>query len=208
MIKHRPRAPMITLRWFVVALPGVDAWQTHHTPGKAAQRSVDLIVAVRNRRRQAIVAGMRAYPSGVAAGMSDEALRKLIGDRDIGVLVTLMPDGRPHVSTITYEVDEPVSLIRVSITDGRVKTRNVQRDGRVSLHVSSADGWSWAAAEGTAELSPVAQDRHDATVEELIEVYRNIAGEHPDWDDYRRAMVEDERLVLRLRVRRLYGHVN
>lgn len=145
---------------------------------------------------------------GVAADMTDATLRKLIRSRDIGVLATVMPDGRPHVSTINYEVDAAVSLIRVSITDGRVKTRNLHRDGRAVLHVSSADGWSWAAAEGTAELSPAARDRHDDTVEELIEVYRNIAGEHPDWDDYRRAMVDDGRLVLRLRVDRLYGHAN
>lgn len=151
---------------------------------------------------------MRRRALGVAADMSDEALKKLIRGRDMGVLVTLMPDGRPHVSTINYEVDEDVSRVRMSITDGRVKTRNVRRDARATLHVSSADGWSWAAVEGTAELSPVARERDDGAVAELIEVYRNIAGEHPDWDDYRRAMVEDKRLVLRLQVRRLYGQVN
>jgi hypothetical protein len=60
--------------------------------------------------------------------------------------------------------------------------------------------------EATAELSPVAADRRDATVEELIEVYRLVQGkEHPDWDDYRRAMVADRRLVIRLHVERLYG---
>ena len=51
----------------------------------------------------------------------------------------------------------------------------------------------------------MAADEHDATVEELIEVYRLINGEHPDWADYRAAMVRDERLVLTLRVERLYG---
>ena len=50
-------------------------------------------------------------------------------------------------------------------------------------------------------------DPQDATVEELIEVYRAIAGEHPDWDDFRRAMVADRRLVFRLRVERIYGNV-
>jgi hypothetical protein len=60
--------------------------------------------------------------------------------------------------------------------------------------------------EATAELSPIATDRHDATVEELIEVYRLVQGkEHPDWDDYRRAMVADQRLLVRLHVERLYG---
>jgi hypothetical protein len=61
-------------------------------------------------------------------------------------------------------------------------------------------------AEGTAALSPVAAARDDATVEELIDVYRAIRGEHPDWDDYRRAMVEDHRLVLRIDVERAYAY--
>lgn len=51
----------------------------------------------------------------------------------------------------------------------------------------------------------MAQDLHDPVVEELIEVYRLIRGGHPDWDEYRRAMVEDQRVVLRLSVERMYG---
>jgi hypothetical protein len=71
--------------------------------------------------------------------------------------------------------------------------------------VSAADGWGYAVADGTATLSPVSADLHDETVEELIDVYRSIAGEHPDWDDYRRAMVADQRLVVRIQVERTYG---
>lgn len=59
--------------------------------------------------------------------------------------------------------------------------------------------------EGEAELSTVAAAPDDATVDELVEVYRAMAGEHPDWDDYRRAMVKDRRLVVRLRPGRAYG---
>jgi hypothetical protein len=54
-------------------------------------------------------------------------------------------------------------------------------------------------------LSPVAADKTDATVEELIEQYRGFVGEHPDWDDFRRAMVADGRLVLRVHPERAYG---
>jgi PPOX class probable F420-dependent enzyme len=140
----------------------------------------------------------------VGDDMTDEALMKLLRDRDLGVLATLLPDGRPHLSTINYGVDDD-GVIGVSITDGRVKTKNLRRDPRASLHVSSANGWSWVVAEGKAELSAVALDPYDDAVEELIELYRGIAGEHPDWDDYRRAMVADKRLVLRLNVQRLYG---
>jgi PPOX class probable F420-dependent enzyme len=137
--------------------------------------------------------------------MSDQPLRKLLRSKHLGVLATLLADGRPHLSTITYAVDEASSIVRISITDSRVKTRNLRRDPRAALHVTGDTPWSWVTAEGTAELSPVAADPQDETVEELIAYYRAVSGEHPDWDDYRRAMVADKRLVLRLPVERLYG---
>ncbi len=71
--------------------------------------------------------------------------------------------------------------------------------------MTSADRWAYTVAEGTADLTPVAADPNDDTVEELIRLYRDVLGEHPDWDDYRQAMVRDRRLVLRLRVERAYG---
>lgn len=135
----------------------------------------------------------------------DTALVKLLAVRDIGVLATLKRDGRPQLSTINYHFDEGRRLVRISITGDRAKARNLARDPRASLHVSSPDGWAWVVAEGTAELTAVAADPGDATVEELVEVYRDIRGEHPDWDEYRRVMVEDGRLVVRLHVERLYG---
>ena len=64
----------------------------------------------------------------------------------------------------------------------------------MTLHVASKDFWTWVAVEGTAELTPVAADPHDATVEELVTYYRGINGEHHDWDEYRAAMVADRRL--------------
>ncbi|GAA4241710.1 PPOX class F420-dependent oxidoreductase [Actinomadura meridiana] len=140
--------------------------------------------------------------------MADEtALAKLVAGRDLGVLITLRRDGRPQSSNINYHYDEARRLARISITADRAKARNLARDPRASLHVSSADGWSYAVAEGTAELSPVAAEPGDATVEELVEVYRDIRGDHPDWDEYRRVMVEDGRLVVRLTVERFYGIV-
>ena len=76
------------------------------------------------------------------------------------------------------------------------------------MRVAGPGGAGYIVVEGTAEFSPVSADEHDATVEELIEVYRLIGGkEHPDWDDYRRAMVADGRVVLRLHVEKLYGWV-
>ena len=139
--------------------------------------------------------------------MSDQALRTLLRSQHLGVLATLLPDGRPHLSTITYAVDETAKTVRVSLTDTRVKTRNLRRDPRVALHVTGATPWSWVTAEGAGELSPVATDPYDATVEELIAYYRAVSGEHPDWAEYRQAMVTDRRLVLRMQVDRLYGQV-
>jgi PPOX class probable F420-dependent enzyme len=130
-------------------------------------------------------------------------LWELFGERGRGVLVTLRRDGRPQLSNVDY-LAEP-GLIRCSTTAGRAKVRNLLRDPRVSFHVTTADGGAYAVAEGTAILTPPATAPDDATVEELVEVYRRIRGEHPDWADYRAAMVADGRLVLRLTVDRVYG---
>ena len=120
-----------------------------------------------------------------------------------GVLTTLKADGRPQLSNIIYAVDG--DLVRISITADRAKARNAARDPRVSLHVTSDDFWAYVVLEGDAELSPVAAAPDDETVAELVELYRSMAGEHPDWDDYRAAMVRDKRLVLRLRPTHAYG---
>lgn len=121
-----------------------------------------------------------------------------------GVLVTLKRDGRPQLSNVGYAVGDD-GVVRVSITDGRAKYANAARDARVSLHVTAEDFRSYVVLEGDAELTPVATAPDDATADELVEVYRGLVGEHPDWDDYRRAMVADRRLVLRLRPTHAYG---
>ncbi|MFC7012377.1 PPOX class F420-dependent oxidoreductase [Streptomyces viridiviolaceus] len=134
-----------------------------------------------------------------------DALLKLFSEERGGVLVTLKRDGRPQLSNVIHTYDPAGRIIRVSLTDDRAKTRNLRRDPRASYHVTTADRWAYAVAEGTADLSPVAADPHDETVEELVRLHREAIGEHPDWDDYRAAMVRDHRLVLRLRVDRVYG---
>lgn len=137
--------------------------------------------------------------------LGDGPLLKLLTDQHKGTLVTLKRDGRPQLSNVLYAFDPATRLIRVSVTDTRAKTRNARRDPRVSLYVTSPDFWSYLVAEGTAELTPVATDPNDATVDELVDLYRSISGEHPDWTDYRTAMVTERRLVLRITVERLYG---
>ena len=135
----------------------------------------------------------------------DPRLLAVVAANRWGVLATIKRDGRPQLSTVGYAWDD--GLIRISVTADRVKTRNLQRDPRLVLHVGGRDLWQWVAVEGTAELTPVAADPHDATVEELITYYRGTAGEHPDWDDYRRAMVADRRLVVRFRPEHAYGQL-
>jgi PPOX class probable F420-dependent enzyme len=136
---------------------------------------------------------------------SVEPFRNLLASRNMGVLATIKPNGRPHMSNVNYTYNADTDLIRISVTDDRVKVRNLRRDPRASFHVATQAGWSYAVAEGMAELSPVATDPHDAVVEELIDVFRLVQGEHPDWDEYRAAMVADHRLVLRIPVENVYG---
>jgi PPOX class probable F420-dependent enzyme len=134
-----------------------------------------------------------------------DLLTDLIAGHHQGTLATLRRNGRPQLSVVSYAFDREFGVVRVSITADRAKYKNLQRDPRASLQVSARGGWSYAVAEADAELSPVATDEHDATVAELISLYRDIQGEHPDWDDYRRAMVADRRVVLRLQISRVYG---
>ncbi|MEU9064012.1 PPOX class F420-dependent oxidoreductase [Streptomyces sp. NPDC048430] len=136
---------------------------------------------------------------------SRAALLRLIGEYDGGVLVTLKRDGRPQLSNVNHAYYPEEGVIRVSITEGRAKTRNLRRDPRASYHVTSEDRWAWTVADVTAELTPPAADPHDTVVEQLVSLYRDVRGEHPDWDDYRRVMVQDRRVVLTLRIEHVYG---
>ncbi len=135
----------------------------------------------------------------------DDKLLALIADNSLGVLATIKRDGRPQLSNVTYRFDPRAAAIEVSVTEPRAKTRNLRRDPRASILVSSEDGWAYAVAEGDAELSPPAAAPDDPTVDALVDLYRAVAGEHPDWDDYRAAMVTDRRVLLRLRIAHLYG---
>ncbi|GAB2919720.1 PPOX class F420-dependent oxidoreductase [Streptomyces sundarbansensis] len=134
-----------------------------------------------------------------------EALLRLLGEQDGGVLVTLKQDGRPQLSNVNHAFSPEEQVVRVSVTEGRAKTRNLRRDPRASYHVTSDDRWAWTVAEGTAELTPPAEASDDATVGALVTLYRDVKGEHPDWEEYRRAMVEDRRVLLTLRIDHVYG---
>lgn len=129
-----------------------------------------------------------------------------VSARKNGVLVTQKRDGRPQLSNITYGL--ATDVIRISITAGRVKYFNLSRDQRASLHVTSDDFWAYVVIEGDAEVSDVATEIDAPEVDELVDYYRAVVGEHPDWDDYRKAMVADKRVLVRLVPTHAYGMLN
>ena len=138
----------------------------------------------------------------------DPRLLAFVAENRWGVLATVKRDGRPQLSNVGYAYDADRRLFRVSVTADRVKTRLLAADPRVTLHVASKDFWTWVAVEGTADLTPVAADPHDATVDELVEYYRGVSGEHENWDEYRTAMVTDRRLVVRFTPEHAYGQIS
>jgi PPOX class probable F420-dependent enzyme len=136
--------------------------------------------------------------------MELDAALDFIRDHTRGVVTTLRRDGRPQLSNIAYRVGDD-GVIRISVTDGRAKTNNLRRDPRASLHVTSADFWTYCVLDCDVELMPTSADPHDRTVDTLVDYYRALSGEHPDWDEYRRAMVADRRLMLLLTPTHAYG---
>ena len=132
-----------------------------------------------------------------------EALEYLRQRRQ-GVLVTLKRDGRPQLSNIVYLVGDD-GTIRISVTADRAKTNNLQRDARASLHVTADDFWSYVVVEGDAELMPPAASPDDPTADAMVEYYRSMQGEHPDWGEYRQAMVDERRLLVTIRPTHAYG---
>ena len=120
------------------------------------------------------------------------------------VLVTMRANARPQLSNVGHLVSAD-GLIRISVTTARAKYKNLLRDPWAALHVARDDFFAYAVIEGDVELSPAATHVTDSTVEELVELYRGVAGEHNDWDEFRRAMVSEQRVVARLRPTRAYG---
>ncbi len=136
---------------------------------------------------------------------ADDALCQLIANGRRGVLVTLKRDGRPQLSNVGYLYDPASRTALISVTDDRAKTRNLRRDSRASLHVSTPDLGAYAVGEGSVELSEVATEPDDTTVEQLVEHYRALQEEHPDWSDFRTAMVQERRVLTRLHLAHAYG---
>ncbi len=115
--------------------------------------------------------------------------------RQNAVLITIRADGRPQSSDITYFVDGDELVI--SVTETRAKTKNLRRDNRAVLHITDPSSWSYVSLDGVAQLSPPAASPDDTTVEALVDYYRALSGDHSNWDEYRQAMVDEGRLIIR-----------
>jgi PPOX class probable F420-dependent enzyme len=130
-----------------------------------------------------------------------------IAERRHGVLVTIRSNGRPQLSNVVFTAGAD-GTIRISITATRAKYVNLVREQWAAIHVTRDDFYAYTVIEGDVTLSPVAAAPDDATADELVEVYRAISGdEHDDWDEYRRSMVADQRVVVRIRPKRAYGMI-
>jgi PPOX class probable F420-dependent enzyme len=113
------------------------------------------------------------------------------------VLATTRTDGRPQLSPVTAGVDDEGRIL-VSTRETAMKAKNLARDPRASLCVLN-DGFfgEWMQAEGTAELV-----RLPEAMDLLVDYYRRISGEHPDWNDYRDAMRREQRVMVRITITR------
>jgi PPOX class probable F420-dependent enzyme len=143
-------------------------------------------------------------PQQVDVPMQISEAMGFVAERKNAMLLAIKSDGRPQSSNIAYVVNDAGQIL-ISVTEGRAKTKNLRRDPRASLHVNRDDFWAYVVVEANVELTPVAASPDDDTVDRLVEYYRAVAGEHDNWDEYRQAMVDDQRLILTLTPTHAYG---
>ncbi len=129
--------------------------------------------------------------------MNPDRAREFLRTHHRAVLATRRSDGGPQLSPVLATVDEDGRVL-ISTRETAVKTRNLRRDNRASLCVFN-DGFfgDWVQAEGTAEVISLPD-----AMELLVSYYRSVAGEHPDWADYRAAMERDKRVIVRVTITR------
>ena len=129
--------------------------------------------------------------------MDKDQVREFVRSNHRAVLATARQNGRPQLSPVLVGVANDGRLA-VSTRETAMKTKNVRRDARVSLCLfTDAFYGQWAVVDGTAEIVEL-----PAAMDLLVEYYRGISGEHPDWDDYRAAMQRERRVVLLVDIER------
>lgn len=128
-------------------------------------------------------------------------------ERSNAVLITIRSDGRPQSSDISYFVED--GIFTISVTADRAKTVNMLRDPRIVLHITDPGSWSYLSFDGTVTLMEPSAEPADATTNALIDYYEKVAGQpHPDWDEYRAAMVSERRLLVRFKPAAVVGQIN
>ncbi|MGW7537211.1 pyridoxamine 5'-phosphate oxidase family protein [Amycolatopsis sp. NPDC054798] len=136
--------------------------------------------------------------------LSDEALSNLLGQQQFGTLATIKRNGQPHLTTMLYSWDPGTRTVRFSTTADRSKVGHLRRNPRATLHVQGGDVWSFAVAEGQAEVSAVTEIPGDAVGQELLAMVPEAARPE-DADAFLKQQVDERRVVIRLSVERLYG---
>ena len=122
--------------------------------------------------------------------------RAFLGEHHRGILSTVRDDGRPQMSPVSVAPDRE-GRPSISTRETAYKVRNIRKNPAVSLCAMSDDFWRWIQVDCTAEVVSLPD-----AMELLVEQYRSVAGEHPDWDDYRRAMEEQRRVIVRIDIER------
>ncbi|MGW7594513.1 pyridoxamine 5'-phosphate oxidase family protein [Streptomyces rubiginosohelvolus] len=136
--------------------------------------------------------------------LSDASLSELLSQQQFGTLATVKRSGHPHLTTMLYSWDAAARVARFSTTVEGVKVSQLRRDPHAALHVRGDDVWSFAVAEGTAEVSEVTTTPGDAVGRELLAMVPPAARPE-DEGVFLEQLVAERRVVIRLKVDRLYG---
>ena len=129
--------------------------------------------------------------------MDAETAREFIRANHHAVLATNRRDGRPQLSPVACGVDSE-GLVVISSRETAIKVKNLRRDPEASLCVLSDTFFGeWIQVDGSAEIVSL-----PAAMYGLVDYYRSVVGEHPDWDDYRAAMEREQRVLVRVRIER------
>lgn len=131
-----------------------------------------------------------------------EHARGFLSQHRHGVLATIHRDGRPQLSNILYVLDGDDGRIKISVTQTRVKTRNLRRDPRAALHVQGRDAYEYLVVDGEAQLV-----EGEGLAGKLRDYYRKARGEHPNWDEYDAAMITEQRLLVSMSIEHAYGQL-
>ncbi|MFC5831496.1 PPOX class F420-dependent oxidoreductase [Nonomuraea insulae] len=175
--------------------------------GNAEQKTSTVSITVQKQTIELITMTDHAYGPGQGPGarpLTEEEAAQILDEQSFGVLATLKRDGRPHLGSMAVNWNAGERMIRIASTQGRIKVRHLRNDPRATVHVQGDNVLTYAVAEGDAEVSEVSTTPGDATGRELLKMNGGFA-DPVDEAAFLDRMVKDQRLVIRLRVTRLYG---